>query len=170
MDVFLNSKNAGNQTASILNNNVITMPGKGNPDKIKGKGFDKNPQNINRNGAPKKVLKTLMESLREKYGEPIGKAESHELMVYIETLPVQKLAEFVKDQELPAAVQAYARLLLTGDAKDIRRVSAAEMIKDRVHGKPIQAVKHTGEMEITQLTSDEREKRIKELKRKLNAK
>ena len=26
---------------------------RGNPDKIKGKGFDKNPQNINRKGRPK---------------------------------------------------------------------------------------------------------------------
>jgi hypothetical protein len=113
---------------------------RGNPDKIKGKGFDKRPQNINRKGQPKKVLKTLMEYIEKTYGQPISKAESMKLLEYIETLPLIKLAEFVKDQELPAIVQAYGRLLLTGDQKDLRRVNAAELIKDRVHGRPKQAV------------------------------
>lgn len=122
------------------------------PENIINKGFDKRPQNINKNGAPKKVLKTLMESLKEKYGEPIGKAESHELMIYIETLPIAELASFVKDDKLPAIVQAYGRLLLTGDQKDMRRVSAAELIKDRVHGKPKQSVDLSGGFEVKRKT------------------
>jgi hypothetical protein len=119
------------------NNDVTTMP---KPENIKNKGFDKHPENINRKGAPKKVLRTLMETLKKEYGEPISKTESKDLLIYIETLPVHKLTDFVKDEKIPAIVQAYARLLLTGEQKDLRRVNAAELIKDRNHGKAKQAI------------------------------
>lgn len=140
-----------------------------NKDNLKDKGFDKRPENINRKGRPKPVLMSVMEYLEKEYGKPIPKAESIRLLEYIETLPIVKLSEFVKDQKLPAIVQAYGRLLLTGDQKDMRRVSAAELIKDRVHGRPKQSVEHSGEI-ITQLTPKEREDRIKELQKKLNDK
>lgn len=127
-------------------------------------------ETMNPNGRPKNALTSIMEYIEKEYGKPIPKAESIRLLEYIETLPVAELASFVKDDKLPAIVQAYGRLLLTGDQKDMRRVSAAELIKDRVHGKPLQAIKHSGELEVTQLTPEEREKRIKELEKKINAK
>ena len=111
-----------------------------NKQNLINKGFDKRPENINKKGQPKKVLTTLMEYLEKEYGKPIPKAESIKLLEYIESLPVVSLANFVKDQNLPAIVQAYGRLLLTGDQKDFRRVSAAELIKDRIHGKVSQKV------------------------------
>lgn len=127
-------------------------------------------ETMNPNGRPKNALTSIMEYIEKEYGKPIPKAESIRLLEYIETLPIAELASFVKDDKLPAIVQAYGRLLLTGDQKDMRRVSAAELIKDRVHGKPLQAIKHSGELEVTQLTPEEREKRIKELEKKINAK
>jgi hypothetical protein len=133
------------------------------------KGLDKHPENINRKGRPRHIKFQLLEYIKNTYGESIPKDQSIKLLEYIETLPNVKLAEFVKDQNLPAIVQAYGRLLLTGDQKDMRRVSAAELIKDRVHGKPKQSVEHSGEI-ITQLTPKEREDRIRELKKKLNDK
>lgn len=125
---------------------------RGNPQKVIDNGFKKNPQNINRKGRPKPVLMSVMQYLEKEYGKPIPKAESIRLLEYIETLPIVKLVEFVKDQNLPAIVQAYGRLLLTGDQKDMRRVSAAELIKDRVHGKPKQSVEHSGGIEMKRKT------------------
>jgi hypothetical protein len=71
-------------------------------------------------------------------------------MEYIESLSVEKLAEFVKDKGIPAIVQAYGRLLLTGDNKDFRRVQGAEMINDRLHGKP----KQISEVELSSQQKD----------------
>ena len=101
----------------------------------KAKGFDKNPQNINKKGTPSPVFKTLLEQIELKYGKRGSKEDAIKMLEYIETLPVSKLAEFVKDDTIPAIVQAYGRLILTGDGKDFRRVSGAEIVKDRIHGK-----------------------------------
>lgn len=123
------------------------------------KGETSNP-----NGRPKNALTSIMEYIEKEYGKPIPKAESIRLLEYIETLPVAELASFVKDDKLPAIVQAYGRLLLTGDQKDMRRVSAAELIKDRVHGKPKQTLDHTTKGEslnkkpdLSKLTDEELE-------------
>jgi hypothetical protein len=138
-----------------------------NPENVIKNGFKKNPQNINRKGKPKKALTSIMEYLEKTYGKPIPKAESIKLLEYIETLPISKLVEFVKDQELPAIVQAYGRLLLTGDQKDMRRVSAAELIKDRVHGKPKQAIEHSGNVSNEPMSKEERDKLKAELEEEL---
>jgi hypothetical protein len=92
----------------------------------------------NPNGRPKSVAVSLTQYIERKYGKRPPKAEVLALMEYIESLSVEHLTEFVKDKGIPAIVQAYGRLLLTGDNKDFRRVQGAEMINDRIHGKPKQ--------------------------------
>lgn len=111
-------------------------PFNGNKD---GRGFDKNPQNINRRGKPKYVLTQLREYLEKHYGKRPPKGEVRELMEYIECLSMEELKLFIADKKIPVILQAYGRLLLTGDQKDFRRVQAAEMINDRLHGKPKQS-------------------------------
>lgn len=107
-------------------------------------GFQKNPQNINRSGQNKKILTSLTDYFEKIYGKRPPKGEVLSLMEYIECLPVKDLKEFIKDEKLPAPLQAYGSLLLTGDAKEFRRVQGAEMINDRIHGKPKQATEVTG--------------------------
>jgi len=107
-------------------------------------GFQKNPQNINRSGKNKKILTSLTDYFEKIYGKRPPKGEVLSLMEYIECLPVKDLKEFIKDEKLPAPLQAYGSLLLTGDAKEFRRVQGAEMINDRIHGKPKQATEVTG--------------------------
>ena len=107
-------------------------------------GFQKNPQNINRSGKNKKILTSLTDYIEKTYGKRPPKGEVLSLMEYIECLPVKDLKEFIKDEKLPAPLQAYGSLLLTGDAKEFRRVQGAEMINDRIHGKPKQATEVTG--------------------------
>ena len=108
------------------------------------KGFDKNKQNINKKGAPEKVLTSLTDYFEQKYGKKPAKNEVLGLLEYIECLAVNKLVEFIKDKRIPVIVQAYGRLLLSGEQKEFRRVQAAEMINDRLHGKPKQATEVTG--------------------------
>ena len=108
------------------------------------KGFDKNKQNINKKGAPEKVLTSLTDYFEQKYGKKPAKNEVLGLLEYIECLAVDKLVEFIKDKRIPVIVQAYGRLLLSGEQKEFRRVQAAEMINDRLHGKPKQATEITG--------------------------
>jgi len=108
------------------------------------KGFDKNKQNINKKGAPEKVLTSLTDYFEQKYGKKPAKNEVLGLLEYIECLAVNKLVEFIKDKRIPVIVQAYGRLLLSGEQKEFRRVQAAEMINDRLHGKPKQATELTG--------------------------
>jgi hypothetical protein len=59
-------------------------------------------------------------------------------------LPSEKLKKMEQDENTPAIIRAYARLLIGGEAKDFRRVQAAEMITDRVHGKAVQTKKIGG--------------------------
>ena len=108
------------------------------------KGFDKNKQNINKKGAPEKVLTSLTDYFEQKYGKKPAKNEVLGLLEYIECLAVNKLVEFIKDKRIPVIVQAYGRLLLSCEQKEFRRVQAAEMINDRLHGKPKQATEITG--------------------------
>ena len=95
-------------------------------------------------GNNKKILTTLTDYIEKTYGKRPPKGEVLSLLEYIECLPVKDLTEFIKDTSIPVIVQAYGRLLLSGDAKEFRRVQGAEMINDRIHGKPKQATELTG--------------------------
>jgi hypothetical protein len=117
------------------------------PENLIGKGFDKNPQNINKKGVPPKVLKSMLEYFEAKYGQRPAKGEVISLLSYVESLPQGVLKDFVNDETTPAAVAAYGRLILTGDQKDYRRCLASEMINDRLHGKPKQSTDITSDGE-----------------------
>ena len=108
------------------------------------KGFDKNPNNINRKGRKKNVLNSLTEYLEKTYGSRPPKGEVQDMLQYIECLPVEDLKNFIKDPNIPVIIQAYGRLLLSGEPKELRRVQGAELINDRLHGKPKQATEITG--------------------------
>lgn len=110
----------------------------------KAKGFDKNPNNINRRGRPREILVSLTEYMEKTYGKRPPKGEVLSLLEYIECLAVEDLKEFIKDDSIPVIVQAYGRLLLSGDPKELRRVQGAELINDRLHGRPKQATEITG--------------------------
>jgi len=111
---------------------------------IKNKGFDKNPNNINRKGRKKNVLNSLTEYLEKTYGSRPPKGEVQDMLQYIECLAVEDLRNFIKDENIPVIIQAYGRLLLSGDPKELRRVQGAELINDRLHGRPKQATEITG--------------------------
>ena len=94
------------------------------------KGFNKNPNNINRKGRKKNVLNSLTEYLEKTYGSRPPKGEVQDMLQYIECLAVEDLRNFIKDENIPVIIQAYGRLLLSGDPKELRRVQGAELIND----------------------------------------
>jgi hypothetical protein len=129
-------------------------------------GFQKNSQNINRKGKPKLVLTSLTEYITSTYGAKPPKDEVIKLMEYIECLPINKLKAFIQDVKIPAIIQAYGRLILTGEQKDFRRVQGAEMLNDRLHGKPKQTTENFNETVLKQetiLTPEEKKKIIDKL-------
>jgi len=117
--------------------------------KLNTNGFDKNPSNINKSGANRKALTTLTRHIEKLYGKKPPRTEVLNLMEYIETLSVENLKKFVQDQKIPAIVQAYGRLILTGDNKDFKRVQGAEMLNDRLHGKPKQTIENEGNQQTS---------------------
>jgi hypothetical protein len=118
------------------------------PENVVGKGFEKHPERINKTGLNKKVLTTLTDYIEKTYGKRPPKSEVISLMEYIECLPVNQLTIFLQDKNIPAIIQAYGRLLLSGEQKDLRRVYGAEMLNDRLHGKPKQQTEITGDFKL----------------------
>ena len=124
-------------------------------------GLRQNPQNINRKGKPKLVITSFTEYITKTYGAKPPKDEVIKLMEYIECLPIEKLKAFIQDTKIPAIVQAYGRLIMTGEQKDFRRVQGAEMLNDRLHGKPKQTTENFNETVLktdTPLTPEEKQK------------
>lgn len=79
-----------------------------NPDNIKGKGFDKNPQNINRNGQPRK-LPDLDVAVANILGAEVG-----------------------NKTKLDKLLEQLFRMAMKGNTR------AAEILMDRGFGKPKQ--------------------------------
>ena len=51
-----------------------------NPQKIIGKGFDKHPEHINRNGRPKKLIKQLAEVIGYEFNIQLTKSDIYDLI------------------------------------------------------------------------------------------
>ena len=83
---------------------------RGNPDKIKGKGFDVYPEHINRKGQPRKLP-----SLDILLADVLGSEEE-------------------KRSDAEAIIRALLKKALNGD------VRAAELLLDRAYGKVIQKI------------------------------
>jgi hypothetical protein len=86
---------------------------RGNPHTIKGKGFDAHPENINREGRPKKL--PAIDKLLEKVLGGITDDDTE----------AEKILEKLKERAIG------------GD------VRAAEIILDRAYGKAKQSIDHT---------------------------
>ena len=110
------------------------------PENVINNSFKNRPEAINRKGQPKKVLTSFKESMEKKYGKKIPQSEIREIMEYIETLPLNKLQEFVKDTNLPAACIAYGLAILKGDKTSMNRVTIVETLKNRLYGTPKQTI------------------------------
>jgi hypothetical protein len=102
---------------------------RGNLENIKGKGFDKNPQNINRAGRPKKYVLSL-----KKEGYKLTEInDTLEAMVAMSVEELRKVFESDKSTILEKTIAAALRNgLKKGD------LGSLETLLNRVYGRPNQ--------------------------------
>jgi hypothetical protein len=102
-------------------------------DNLVGKGFDKNPQNINRSGANRKTIGVVNKELEDK---GITEATTNDIKsCYLRLInhSIPELTELVKNDKHPALVRIVGKAILSGKGIDI-----IEKVLDRALGKATQ--------------------------------
>lgn len=114
------------------------------PENIVGKGFDKNPQNINRDGT-RRLIGTVNQELQRSGFKEATRAEITSLYLRLMQLPLTELTDAVKDETNPIIIRVVGKAILSGKGFEI-----IEKILDRTLGKSTQpielqqiAMKHT---------------------------
>ena len=108
-------------------------------NKINTKGFDKNPNNINRKGRPRRLVSSIIQDLKEKgivQVKAIDIVEAFEMLFNLES---KEIAEIANNDKNPYFIRRVAKEMLSGKGFDI-----IERMIDRVHGKPKQSTELTG--------------------------
>lgn len=104
-----------------------------NPDSIKGKWFDANPQNINTNGRPKKGIALCNEQLAAQWFSPASKADIEANYMSLLNVDEDILKEMAQDRKQPMLIRIIIKNMLWGKGFDI-----VEKMLDRGIGKAIQ--------------------------------
>jgi hypothetical protein len=117
-----------------------------NKENLIGKGFETNPQNINKNGRPKKIYTILKEI---GYSKEDIKTCFGELLWYNES----DLIEIIKDKEKPIITQITAKALI--EAKDKGEFNKIKEILEQTVGKPMQSIEVQKNEPLTNITITE---------------
>ena len=106
---------------------------------IKNKGFDKNPNNINRKGRPRRLVSSIVKELKEKGITQVTPNDIIDIYESYLNLKSKEIAEIANNEDNPYFARRVAKEMLSGKGFDI-----IERMIDRVHGKPKQATELTG--------------------------
>lgn len=122
-------------------------------ENIIGKGFDKNPENINRNGRPPKLVSHINKELLGSGFEPCKVNDIKDAYLTLLNLPLSTIAEIASKEtntDYPMLYKLVAKEL-TGK----RGMDMLEKLLDRAIGKAQQSVDHTtkGEKILTPVTA-----------------
>jgi hypothetical protein len=127
---------------------------RGNPDKIKGKGFDKRPQNINKTGANRKTISAVNLELEKMGAIEASKKDITSCYLRLIQLTIPELEAKVKDSQQPALVRIVGKAIISGKGFDV-----IEKVLDRGIGKADQKIEHSGEItnktNLSELSTDE---------------
>jgi len=96
-------------------------------------GFDKNPQNINRKGANRKTVSSVIIELQNNGAEQVKPVQVVHLFESLLNCKESELKAIVEDAEQPMLNRIVAKEMLNKRGFEI-----IEKILDRVHGKAIQ--------------------------------
>lgn len=107
----------------------------GDASRFKGKGFQSNPQNINRKGQPRKGIAQVNAMLLEEWYKPATKADIEANYLAMVSLGNDRLVELSFDSNQPYIVNLIAKNLLSDGWFDI-----LEKMLDRSIGKAKQTV------------------------------
>ena len=122
----------------------------GEIEHIKGKGFDKNPQNINRNGRPRKLITDVIAQLEELGIKPATKPDIQDIYMRLINVDIPELEKIVKDTTQPALVRIVGKNVLSGKGFDI-----IEKMLDRSIGKVPNSIDLNANVQSTNLTREE---------------
>lgn len=121
---------------------------RGNPDKIKGKGFDVNPQNINRSGANRNSIAAVNVELEANGYHAASKKDIIDCYLRLVNIDLPELTEMVNGSKNPALVRVVGKGILSGKGFDI-----IERMLDRAIHKPTQKIENENtNKQITQIT------------------
>ena len=122
----------------------------GEIEHIRGKGFDKNPQNINRNGRPRKLITDVIAQLEEQGIKPATKPDIQDIYMRLINVEIPELEQIVKDSTQPVLVRIVGKNVLSGKGFDI-----IEKMLDRSIGKVPNSIDLNANVQSTNLTREE---------------
>jgi len=96
----------------------------------------------NPNGAPKKLVSSLIAQLKEEGYEGVTNGQISDVISLLLNLEKDRVKQLAEDAKQPIYVQRTARRLYTASDKEIGDFIDKQL--DRAHGKPKQAMEHTG--------------------------
>ena len=93
-------------------------------------GFQKNPQNINRNGRPRKMISDVIAELEKQGIKAATKPDIQDIYMRMINVEIPELEQIVKDPTQPVLVRIVGKNVLSGKGFDI-----IEKMLDRSIGK-----------------------------------
>ena len=93
-------------------------------------GFQKNPQNINRNGRPRKMIADVIDELEKQGIKAATKPDIQDIYMRLINVEIPELEQIVKDPTQPVLVRIVGKNVLSGKGFDI-----IEKMLDRSIGK-----------------------------------
>lgn len=106
------------------------------------RGFKLHPQNINRNGRPRKAFSSFNKELEKAGVEKVGREAFRETMQYFINLTEEELESMAEDELQPQAMRIMASELLNPKT---RSKYLAEM-REWALGTAVQKTEHSGEV------------------------
>ncbi len=99
---------------------------------LKWKGFDANPQNINRAGRPKKQLSYIIEEIKDMWYKQPSQGEIIDICWLMLALTEKDLSDVASREEYPMIMRIIATRMIW-----MRWFETVEKILDRIHWKII---------------------------------
>lgn len=93
-------------------------------------------------GAPKKLVSSLIAQLKEEGYEGVTNGQISDVISLLLNLEKDRVKQLAEDAKQPIYVQRISRRLVTATDKEIGDFIDKQL--DRAHGKPKQAMEHTG--------------------------
>jgi Mg/Co/Ni transporter MgtE len=122
--------------------------------KVNTNGFDKNPQNINKKGVPKKSFAQFNEKLKAEGHEALTKTQLVEAYGLIFNLPEEELKLIALDLKQPFAL----RLIINEMSNSKTRSKALADFRDYAFGKALAEMKVQTNMQIGKMSEEAKDK------------
>ena len=117
------------------------MPRGENLNKGNRSGFEKNQQNINRNGRPKLLRNVVKDVFLQEFNLGLSHSQANEIISGILAMTREELMNVAKNDEAPFWISMIAKKA----TRDYERgsIHLLEVLMDRVYGKPKETVDQT---------------------------